>query len=124
MIKITFCLTRKSGMTRDAFQDYWLNKHALLVKSVREALHIARYVQLHNGDFAMTDAARAARAGSLEAAPAIYDGVAQLWWNSLDDLMTDTPEARAAGIALLQDEAKFIDFAKSPLWFGEEKVIF
>ena len=116
MIKITFCLTRKSGMTREAFQDYWFNKHAPLVKSVREPLHIARYVQLH--------AVRIARSGSLEAAPAIYDGVAQLWWNSLDDLMTDTPEAQAAGIALLQDEAKFIDFSKSPLWFGEEKVIF
>mgnify|MGYP003676835159 CR=1 FL=1 len=110
MIKITFCLTRKSGMTREAFQDYWLNKHAPLVKRVREPLHIARYVQLHSG--------------SLDAAPAIYDGVAQLWWNSLDELMTDTPESRDAGLALLEDEAKFIDFAKSPLWFGEEKVIF
>ncbi len=124
MIKITFCLTRKSGMTREAFQDYWFNKHAPLVKSVREPLHIARYVQLHTGTFDMTDAVRIARSGSLDAAPAIYDGVAQLWWNSLDDLMTDTPEAQAAGMALLQDEAKFIDFAKSPLWFGEEKVIF
>ncbi len=38
--------------------------------------------------------------------------------------MTDTPEARQAGRALLEDEAKFIDFANSPLWFGEEKVIF
>lgn len=124
MIKITFCLTRKSGMTLESFQDYWLNKHAPLVKSVREPLRIARYVQLHTGTFDMTDAVRIARSGTLNSAPAIYDGVAQLWWDSLDDLMTDTPEARAAGIALLQDEAKFIDFAKSPLWFGEEKVIF
>jgi hypothetical protein len=40
------------------------------------------------------------------------------------DLMLDTPDTRAAGQALLEDEAKFIDFSKSPLWFGEEKVIF
>ena len=124
MIKITFCLTRKSGMTREAFQDYWINNHAPLVKSVREPWHIARYVQLHTGTFDMTDAVRVARSGTLAEAPAIYDGVAQLWWNSLDDLMTDTPEARVAGIALLEDEAKFIDFSKSPLWFGEEHVIF
>lgn len=124
MIKITFCLTRKAGMTREAFQDYWFNRHAPLVASVRETLRIARYVQLHTGTYAMTDAIRAARAGSLEAAPDIYDGVAQLWWTSIDDLMLDTPETRAAGAALLEDEAKFIDFARSPLWFGEEKVIF
>ncbi|MEN6543135.1 EthD domain-containing protein [Parvibaculum sp.] len=124
MIKLTFCLTRKPGMTREEFQHYWFNNHAPLVARHREALKIQRYVQLHTGDFAMADALRAARSGSIEAAPAIYDGVAQLWWNSLDDLMTDTPEARAAGGALLEDEAKFIDFSKSPLWFGEEKVIF
>lgn len=124
MIKITFCLTRKPGMSRVEFQDYWLNKHAPLVARHRETLRIRRYVQLHTGDFAMTDMIRASRAGSLEAAPAIYDGVAQLWWDSLDDLMLDTPDTRAAGQALLEDEAKFIDFSKSPLWFGEEKVIF
>ena len=125
MIKITFCLTRKPGLSREEFQDYWFNKHAPLVKSHRQVLRIARYVQMHTGDYEMTNIVRAARAdGKLENAPDIYDGVAQLWWNSLEDLMTDTPEAQAAGIALLQDEAKFIDFSKSPLWFGEEKIIF
>lgn len=124
MIKLTFCLTRKQSMTREEFQHYWFNNHAPLVTKHRAALNIQRYVQLHTGDFAMTDAIRAARSGSIDAAPPVYDGVAQLWWNSLDDLMTDTPEAREAGLALLEDEAKFIDFSRSPLWFGEEKVIF
>ena len=125
MIKITFCLTRKPELTREAFQDYWFNKHASLVKSHRETLRIARYVQLHTGDYEMTDLIRAARAGGkLENAPDIYDGVAQLWWNNVEDLMIDTPESRAAGAALLEDEARFIDFSRSPLWFGEEKVIF
>lgn len=124
MIKITYCLTRKPGMSRAEFQHYWFNNHAPLVAKHRETLRIRRYVQLHTGDFAMTDAIRASRAGSLEAAPGIYDGVAQLWWASLDDLTLDTPETRVAGQALLDDEAKFIDFSKSPLWFGEEKTIF
>lgn len=126
MIKITYCLTRKPGLSRAEFQDYWFNRHAPLVASHRETLRIVRYVQLHTGEYTMTDAIRASRAGSLEAAPAIYDGVAQLWWANLDDLAaTGTePDAIAAGRALLEDEAKFIDFAKSPLWFGEEKTIF
>ena len=34
-----------------------------------------------------------------------------------------SPEGQAAGLALLEDERKFIDLARSPLWFGEEKRI-
>lgn len=55
----------------------------------------------------------------------MYDGVAELWWESLDDVFADvTPERQAAGLALLEDERKFIDLPKSPLFFGEEKAIF
>jgi hypothetical protein len=125
LIKITYCLTRKPGLTLAQFQDYWFNTHAPLVASHRKALRIARYVQMHTGTFDATDAIRMSRVGGkLEDAPAIYDGVAQLWWETLEDLGASTPEAAEAGRQLLEDEAKFIDFSRSPLWFGEEKVIF
>ncbi len=125
MIRITFCLTRRDELSLEEFQDYWLNKHAPLVKSVASTLRIKKYVQLHTREWPENDAARASRAGSLEAAPAIYDGVAELWWDSLEDLRaaTATDEGRAAGRLLLEDEAKFIDFARSPLWYGEEHQI-
>ena len=119
MIKLTFCLRRLPSLSLEEFQDYWLNKHGPLVASHRKALRIQRYVQLHSGDAAMAEALRAARAGSIENAPEIYDGVAQLWWANAEDLA-----AIEAGRALLEDERKFIDLANSPLWFGEEKVIF
>ncbi len=35
-----------------------------------------------------------------------------------------SPEGAEAGRQLYEDEAKFIDFTRSPLWFGEEKVVF
>lgn len=125
MIKITYCLTRKPGLTLAEFQHYWFNHHAPLVARHREVLRIARYVQLHTGTFEATDTIRMSRVGGrLQDAPAIYDGVAQLWWASLEDLNTASSEALAAGRDLLEDEAKFIDFSRSPLWFGEEKVIF
>jgi uncharacterized protein (TIGR02118 family) len=125
MVRMTFCLTRKTGMSLAEFQDYWLNQHGPLVKSVAEALRIKKYVQLHTREVPENDAARASRAGSLKAAPEIYDGVAELWWASLDDMKkaVSTEAGLAAGIALLKDEAKFIDFAKSPLWYGEEHTI-
>jgi hypothetical protein len=35
-----------------------------------------------------------------------------------------SPERQAAGVELLEDERKFIDLTRSPLWFGEEKTVF
>jgi len=56
----------------------------------------------------------------------MYDGVAELWWNSFEDILAATamPEGQAAGLELLEDERKFVDLARSPLFFGEEKQIF
>ena len=34
------------------------------------------------------------------------------------------PEAREAGRKLLEDEAKFIDLPRSPLWLNREQVIY
>jgi uncharacterized protein (TIGR02118 family) len=120
MIKLTFALVRLPHLTREQFQDYWLNTHGPLVASVKDSLRIRRYVQLHSFDEALSAGIRASRDG-----PPQFDGVAQLWYDSLEDLATlaDDPAARAAGRLLLEDEKTFIALPKSPLWWGEEKVI-
>jgi len=120
MIKLTFCLTRLPHLSRAAFQDYWLNTHAPLVASVAEVLMIRRYVQLHSAPADLNLGVRAARQ-----APGEYDGVAELWFDSLEAVAANgaRPEAQAAGALLLEDERRFIDLPKSPLWWGEEKPI-
>jgi uncharacterized protein (TIGR02118 family) len=120
MIKLTFCLVRLPTLSRTEFQSYWFNKHAPLVKSVSAVLGIRRYVQLHSTDPALSIDLRQSRGG-----PEQYDGVAQLWWDSFEDLAErlSRPDAIEAGRALLEDERKFIDLPRSPLWWGEEKVI-
>ncbi len=120
MIKLTFALVRLPHLTREQFQDYWLNIHGPLVASVKDSLRIRRYVQLHSFDEALSAGIRASRDG-----PPQFDGVAQLWYDSLEDLaaLADDPAARAAGRLLLEDEKTFIALPKSPLWWGEEKVI-
>ncbi|MFM8376197.1 MAG: EthD domain-containing protein [Phenylobacterium sp.] len=120
MIKLTFALVRLPHLTREQFQDYWLNTHGPLVASVKDVLRIRRYVQLHSFDEAISEGIRASRN-----APPQFDGVAQLWYDSLEDLaaLSGDPAAREAGRLLLEDERKFIDLPKSPLWWGEEKVI-
>ena len=119
MIKLTFCLTRLPQLSREAFQAYWFNTHAPLVASVAETLRIRRYVQTHSLAGEVSAALRASRD-----APAEFDGVAELWYDSLDDLMThQSPETRAAAALLLEDERRFIDLPKSPLWLWKKKTI-
>ncbi|MDB5443137.1 MAG: EthD family reductase [Phenylobacterium sp.] len=120
MIKLTFCLVRLPHLTREGFQDYWAGTHAPLVASVAEVLQIRRYVQLHS----LPPEAHAAIRASREAPPE-FDGVAELWFDSLEAVLANLqrPEAQAAGQLLLEDERRFIDLPKSPLWWGQERVV-
>jgi uncharacterized protein (TIGR02118 family) len=118
MLKLTFCLRRLPNLTLAAFQDYWLNNHGPLVRRLQPALGMVRYVQLHRieGDLA-------AGMQRVRGAPEPYDGVAELWWESEECFREARSGAREAGRLLLEDEARFIDLVRSPLWLGREEVI-
>ena len=118
MIRLVFALRRMEGMSREDFQDYWLNRHGPLVASFATDLNILRYVQTHTVTDPLNEAAQKAR-GDMEPE---YDGVAELWWSSEKALAENNQSdaARKAGAALLADEAKFIDLPHSPLWFAYE----
>lgn len=122
MIKLVFCLQRLPRLSRDQFQRYWRETHAPLVKRHADTLRIRRYVQLHSlpEDAPLDAALRASRGG-----PAGYDGIAELWWTSEDDLAAATASeaGRAASLELLADERRFIDLARSPLWIAREDVV-
>lgn len=120
MPKLVFCLHRLPHLTRAEFHDYWLNSHGPLVRRHAQVLRIRRYVQLHSADDALSMGMRSARG-----APEPYDGVAELWFESHADMAASgrDPAARAAGRELLEDERRFIDLARSPLWLCEEHEI-
>jgi uncharacterized protein (TIGR02118 family) len=120
MIKLVFCLKRLPHLSREAFLDYWLNTHGPLVRQHAAAMNVLRYVQHHNRDDPANELIR-----SVRGAPEPFDGVAELWWESKAAMegAFSSPEGRAAGKALLEDEKKFIDLAQSPLWIGEENTI-
>jgi len=121
MIKLVFTLRRREGTSREEFQRYWRDEHAALVKRHADVLRIRRYVQTHARDTDLDEGLAGARGSE----PRLYDGVAELWWDSLEDLIAaSTSEAGlAAGQALLEDEQRFIDLARSPIWLGEENVV-
>jgi hypothetical protein len=78
-------------------------------------------VQLHRLPGDMADGMRRARG-----APEPYDGIAELWWESEASWRAAgrNPEAREANRLLLEDEARFIDLARSPLWLNHEHVVY
>ena len=121
MVKLTFCLRRQPGVTRDEFQAYWRETHGPLVADRAAALGVRRYVQVHTVDADGLHARFQARNGG---SPEPYDGVAELWFDSLESIVSRSDDAaRAAGQQLLADERNFIDLANSPMWIGEEHVV-
>jgi uncharacterized protein (TIGR02118 family) len=120
MIKLIFSLHRLPHLSRAEFQRYWHDVHGPLVRRHAAALRIRRYVQSHTLGTPLNDALRASRGG-----PETYDGHAELWWESLDDLQAAlaTPEGQRAGLELLEDERRFIDLEQSPLGIVEETPI-
>lgn len=121
MIKLVFTIRRRPGMTREEFQHYWREHHAALVRRHAETLRIRRYVQTHARETELDEALAASREGEAD----VYDGVAELWWDSLEDLMAaySSEAGQAAGAELLSDERRFIDLPRSVLWLGEERVV-
>ena len=119
MIHLVFCLRRLPHLSREEFQRYWREQHAPLVRSHAKTLGIRRYVQAHTIDPALSQAISAARA-----APDPYDGVAELWFD-LDELTQRmaTPAAAEAGRLLLEDERRFIDLPRSPIFFANDNVV-
>jgi uncharacterized protein (TIGR02118 family) len=121
VIKLVFALRRRPEMTREEFQTYWHDHHAPLVSRHAEALRIRRYVQTH----AQASEVAAAQSSSRGSEPDLYDGQAELWWDSLDDILAavSTPAGQQAAMELLEDERRFIELEHSPLWIGEERAI-
>ncbi len=117
MIKLTFCLRRLPELSYPAFRRYWLETHGPLVQSFQPALGFRRYAQIHSLTGPLAEAMAVSRGG-----PEPFDGVAELWWDDIEILerLSRDPDARAARAALVEDEKKFIDLPRSPLWLGEE----
>ncbi len=100
MIKISALLVRKSGTARDEFQDYWRRVHGPSIISIPEARRrVAKYVQSHTlpnwFPFLAGDGP-------------LYDGVAEIWCNSVEDAQQIFAEPKLQEV-LTSGEAKFLD---------------
>lgn len=121
MIKLVVAVSRKETLSAEAFRDYWLNRHGPLVADVADALSIRKYIQSHCVDHPANEAFRSVR-GML---PPI-DGIAELWWDSLSDMLAASlaPEGFEAGRLIHEDEESIVDFGRTCAFFTEEHLVF
>jgi len=115
-LKVTYLLTKKNGMTQEACHKTWLADHGPLVKSFSELLNMQKYVQSHT--IAPDWNARVTAAGF---APPL-DGITEVW--SSFGQANDNPEAPKAGMALVEDERRFVEMGASRCFLTREHTIF
>jgi len=120
MLKLIYPLRRLPKLSREEFQKYWFGTHGPLVRKHAKTLRIQRYIQVHTLDDPLNGLFREGRGGEEP-----YDGVAELWWQSREDLEQAfaTPDGRVAAHELLEDEKRFIDLARSSLWVANERPV-
>ena len=123
MIKLCMCVKRLPGLTETQFFDHWQRQHAPLVESVRDALRIKRYTPTYLLDNPALQQAILTNRGAL---PYHFDGLGEVWWDSVEDMlsMRNSPEAQEASKMLREDEIRFVDLARSIVWYAEERAIF
>ncbi len=111
MVKMVVCVKRKAGMSKAEFDRYWQHNHGPLVKSVTEfSRHLRKYVQGHTVDD---------KVAQFPAAGPQFDGVAELWFDSVEDMNRAFTEARYLEI-IRPDEYKFVDLPGCAVMVVEE----
>lgn len=106
MIKLVYCISKKSDLTDDEFFHYWKHVHGPIGARIPG---LRRLVQSHRvtipGDEHVAD----------------FDGMAELWFDDADALLAArrSSEWRASS----EDEAHFVDHARVAYFVTEEHVI-
>jgi uncharacterized protein (TIGR02118 family) len=107
MIKLVYCIAKKSELTDQEFFDYWRNIHAPIGARIPG---VRRFIQSR----------RLSIPGDKNAGD--FDGMVELWFDDVEALLAArrSPEWQAS----TADEGKFIDHSKVAYFVSEEHVIF
>lgn len=106
MIDAVTLLSRKPGMTVEAFQRYWRHEHAAVIARLPG---VERYVQSHP------------LAETYQGSNPVCDGIAELW--ARDSQAFREIGKSTAYVAVQADEERFLDRTRIALVLTEEHVI-
>lgn len=121
MIKITYSIFARKDLAPDVVRSRWMDDHGVMVLRFAGQLRLARYVQTLRTPHKLEAVMSASRKQSAE-----YPfGMAELYWNSREDLewsFTDG-DARECYRQLLEDEKRFAERGEWMPWIGTERVV-
>ena len=112
---------RLPHLSRDEFQNYWMNQHPLSApRNAAEVLGIRKYVQIFPIPEEDNKQVKEIRDGADE-----FDGVAEIWIDDLETFTTKwkTGEGKKTFESFLEDEKNFVDWERSVCFLAEEKVV-
>jgi hypothetical protein len=119
LLKLFFCLRHPTSQSLDNAQLYWRTNHGPLIRGVSLGMRMKRYLQVHYYADAVEQQLRSGRGTTV----APYTGHAEAWFDRGDlAAVAGTPEGKRAMEIAVEDEAKFIDFSRSAMWVGKERV--
>lgn len=119
LLKLFFCLRHPANQSLDNAQLYWRTNHGPLIRGMSQGMRMKRYLQVHYYADAVEQQLRAGR-GTIVAP---YTGHAEAWFDRADlAAVAGTLEGKRAMEIAVEDEAKFIDFPRSAMWVGKERV--
>jgi uncharacterized protein (TIGR02118 family) len=106
MIKLVYCISRRTGMSLGEFSRYWREVHGPIGRRIPG---LRRLVQSHRVRLPQ------------EVASTDFDGMAELWFDDLAALEAArrSPEWRTSSA----DERNFIDHTRTALFITEEHEI-
>lgn len=123
MIKISYLMRRLPHLTLEEFQSYWSEKHPQAAPEESFALMgVKRYVQVLPLETEARDLVIGPRTGLDES----YDGIAELWVDSLEAIEQDwsTEKVKEYIGIFYEDEKNFIDWSRSTIIVAKENVVF
>ena len=117
LVKLHYPLRHLASLSLEEAQLYWRTCHGPLIRRTAAAGHIKRYIQVHRYEDEFEGALREARGTVIDP----YTGHAELWVERTG-ITTPTPERLRAARLAYEDEANFIDFARSTTFQAKEWV--
>lgn len=110
MIKVTALVIRKPDLSQEQFSAYWRDKHAPLVLSLTPFTSpVRRYVQQ-----------RPAEGVSNQLPLAPYDGIAEIWFDNLSDVLKLIGNELFLSV-VAKDEETFLDRSRTAIFIYQSR---
>jgi hypothetical protein len=124
MIKIVCLFTRKMGMSRDEFIDYYETNHAPLIARLLPQPYRYQRSYVVPGSMLINDSISAGLTEQPQTQPGAFDVITEAWFQTqqdYDDMLAARNNPETSGI-IASDEARFMDRSKNIVFLAEERI--